>query len=140
MDYNKLHKELTFRTSRSSGSGGQHVNKVATKVELLFDVLNSRVLNEEEKDKILKNLSNRINKGGLLTVTSEKSRSQLLNKNATIKKFEKLVHQAITHEEIQRDAGAFRANKKKRLHSKKHLSNKKAMRKKVSPDSRNDLF
>ena len=62
-------KELKFRTSRSSGSGGQHVNKVSTKVELLFDVLASNLLEETEKEIVLEKLSNIITKEGVLQLS-----------------------------------------------------------------------
>ncbi len=126
--------------SRSSGSGGQHVNKVSTKVELLFDVLKSQELDEEQKEKILDQLDNRINKEGILIISSEASRSQLQNKNKAIKKFEQLVTKALQYKVVERDAGAFVAQKKKRLKAKKKHAQKKAMRKKVIPDKENNLF
>ncbi|MEL7124073.1 MAG: alternative ribosome rescue aminoacyl-tRNA hydrolase ArfB [Bacteroidota bacterium] len=132
MNTQTLHKELKFRTSRSSGAGGQHVNKVSTKVELLFDIKASLSLTEEEKEKIKKELSSRINKQGILTISSENSRSQLLNKNNAIKKFNKLIAAALSKEEVERDAGAFVADKRKRLNYKKKHAEKKSMRKKVS--------
>lgn len=126
--------------SRSSGSGGQHVNKVSTRVEVLFDVLGSSELTDEQKEKILKLLNNRINKEGVLIIASEASRSQLLNKNKAVKKFDQLVHKALRHKEVKRKAGSFVANKKKRLKAKKKHAEKKAMRKKVVPGKENNLF
>lgn len=139
MDYNKLHKELNFRTSRASGSGGQHVNKVSTKVELVFDVEGSNILEDSDKASINKRLRNRINKSGQLIVSSEKSRSQLLNKSNAIKKFDKLIHEAVNYEEIKRTASSFKANKKKRLKQKKKHAEKKSMRKKIDINSAKDL-
>jgi ribosome-associated protein len=140
MDIKNLHQELKFRMSRSSGSGGQHVNKVSTRVELLFDVPNSEELNEQQKAKILKLLDNRINKEGILIVASEASRSQFRNKSIAIKKFEEMVGKALRHREVKRKAGAFKANKKKRLKAKRRHAEKKAMRKKVVPGKENNLF
>ncbi len=140
MNIKDLHKELKFRMSRSSGSGGQHVNKVSTRVELLFDVPNSEELNEDQKEKILRLLDNRINKEGILMVASEASRSQFRNKSMAIQKFEELVGKALRHREVQRKAGAFKSNKKKRLKAKRKHAEKKAMRKKVVPGKENNLF
>jgi ribosome-associated protein len=69
--------ELEFKAVRSSGSGGQHVNKVATKVELSFDIENSQFLSEVQKDLLKKQYKNRISKEGLLILSSDERRSQL---------------------------------------------------------------
>src|ERR1051326_4410505 len=84
-------KEIYYRASRSSGSGGQNVNKVSTKVELNFDVANSKILTEEQKQIILLKLSRHINQQGILRVTAETSRSQLENKKIALQKFKKLL-------------------------------------------------
>lgn len=127
-----LHKELKFRTSRSSGSGGQHVNKVSTRVELLFDVMNSEVLNEDEKALLMDRLSNRITKEGILLIASDASRSQLQNKNATIRKFDAWVTKALEPAKERPEANAFKADKRKRLQEKKRTAEKKASRQKVT--------
>ncbi|MEM9887434.1 MAG: peptide chain release factor-like protein, partial [Bacteroidota bacterium] len=77
MDITKLTSEISFRTARSSGSGGQHVNKVETKVELLFDIATSDALSEKEKYWLHKNLTQRINKEGILKISVQEKRSQL---------------------------------------------------------------
>lgn len=126
-----LHKELKFRTSRSSGSGGQHVNKVSTRVELLFDVLNSEALDDGEKALLMDRLSNRITKEGVLLIASDASRSQLQNKNTVIKKFDTWVTKALQPVKERPQASAFTADKRKRLQEKKHIAEKKASRQKI---------
>ena len=76
MDAEGLISELTFKAIRSSGSGGQHVNKVATKIVLYFDLVNSNYLDEEQKLRLHSILINRINKDGILILSSGQSRSQ----------------------------------------------------------------
>src|SRR5690606_29707168 len=88
MKFNKelLQKEFSFKTSRSGGKGGQNVNKVETKVELLWEVNATAVFSEENIAKIKSKLSNRINNDGVFSVTAEEDRSQLRNKEIAIKK------------------------------------------------------
>ena len=93
-----LHKELSFSTARSGGSGGQHVNKVETKVVLYFDVDGSAVLSSEEKSRIKSRLVNYINKEGVLILSHDRKRSQLGNKTAVIKKFDSLIQKALKKE------------------------------------------
>ena len=100
----ELNREVKFRMSRSSGSGGQHVNKVATKVELIFDVDASSVLNEQQKTTILKKLRSRINKAGKLLITAQSSRSQVLNRKAALRKFEQLIRMALTASQTKKRA------------------------------------
>ena len=87
MNKEHLYKELEFKAVRSSGSGGQHVNKVSSKVELYFNINNSISLKDEEKNLLLKNLSNRITKDGVLVLSNSESRSQHTNKEKVIKHF-----------------------------------------------------
>lgn len=134
-----LHRELKFRTARSSGSGGQNVNKVSTKVELLFDVVHSQLLTEEQKELILERLSNRITQEGVLQIASEASRSQLQNKNTAIKKFNQLIFKALQPVKERAEVKAYTADKRKRLQAKKQTSEKKAARRKVISRQDDDL-
>ncbi len=123
-------KEIFFKTSRSGGSGGQNVNKVSSKAELNFDVANSRILTEEQKQKIFSRLSNRINKEGILKVTAETSRSQLENKHIAFEKFNKLISDCLKEKKKRIATRASKRSGEKRILSKKIRSERKSMRKK----------
>jgi len=121
--------EITFKATRSSGPGGQNVNKVNTKIELRFDVEKSRLLSAEEKDIIKEKLANRINQEGILNVTAQRSRSQLKNKELAIEKFILLISDALTPEKRRTPTKPPAGLKKKRLADKQKLSEKKKLRK-----------
>src|SRR5688572_20418884 len=96
----RLQSELNFGVSRSSGPGGQNVNKVNSKVTLKFDVVQSKVLTAEEKEVILKKLGAKLTTEGVLILTSQDSRSQFDNKQAVILKFDKLITKAFEKKKI----------------------------------------
>lgn len=124
-----LKTELKFRTSRSSGPGGQSVNKVSTKVELLFDVWNSNILSEEKKEIITSKLKNRINTDGILYISSDETRSQLKNKELVIERFMNLLEDALKPIKKRKPTKPSKASKEKRLKTKKIKSDKKDLRK-----------
>ena len=119
---NELVKECTFNTSRSGGKGGQNVNKVETKVELLFDVMQSFHLNDEQKKIISQKLKTRINSEGILKITCHTSRTQLQNKKKAIEKFEALIAKALLPVKKRIAVKVSKAEKEKRLAEKKLLS------------------
>ncbi len=121
--------EFSFRTSRSGGKGGQNVNKVETKIELIFDVLNSNLLNDEEREKIIIKLKNRIDKNGILRIISQSERTQYLNKTKAVSKFYELIEKALENEKIRKKVKLSKSEKEKRLIEKKKLSVKKDTRK-----------
>ncbi len=124
-----LLNELTFKAVRSSGSGGQNVNKVSTKVELRFDIENSEFLTEEDKKRIAKKLKNRISNEGILIITSDTERTQLRNKNNAIEIFFELLEEALKKPKKRKKTKPTQASKEKRLKEKKIQSEKKQFRK-----------
>jgi ribosome-associated protein len=130
MDLNKadLQKEVVYKTSRSGGKGGQNVNKVSTKVELLFDIERSGLFNDEDKILIISKLQNRLNKDGYLQVISEEERSQYLNKERAMDKLMNILTQALHRQKPRRVTKVSKSVKAKRLDQKRIQSVKKQMR------------
>lgn len=128
IDEIKLKSELKFRTSRSSGPGGQSVNKVSTQVELLFDVDISGVLSEDQKITISEKLKNRITNNGVLTLKCDETRSQLKNKDIVLNRFLKLIEDALKPVKERKPTRRSKASVEKRLRSKKIQSDKKKYR------------
>src|SRR6202012_2703444 len=81
-----LQKEITYKTSRSGGKGGQNVNKVSSKVELLFSISNSLLFSDEEKALLNDKLQSRFNKDGLVQIICDEERSQYLNKEKAVER------------------------------------------------------
>ena len=126
--YEELLSEATLKATRSGGKGGQNVNKVATRVELYFDVMNSGVLDEEQKNIILRKLDGRISDAGILRITSSEDRSQLGNKENVKTKFLELVRKALAPVKARKKTKPSKESKAERLKDKKLLSEKKKMR------------
>ncbi len=134
MEKEQLISELSFKAVRSSGSGGQHVNKVATKVELYFDLENSSVLAEEKKEKLKEFLRKKLNKDGVLILQCSQTRSQLKNKELVIKKFFELIEKGLKEQKKRIPTKTPKSVIKKRLANKQLIAKKKANRKKPDID------
>jgi len=125
-----LIKELKFKAVRSSGAGGQHVNKVSSKIELFFDLQNSVALSLEEKNVLLKNLSSKFTKEGVLLLNCDESRSQHKNKEIVIKRFLLLISNGLKAPKKRKFSKPTKSSILKRLDKKKKLANKKIFRRK----------
>jgi len=129
-----LQKEITYKTSRSGGKGGQNVNKVSSKVELLFSVDNSALFSDEEKALINEKIQSRLNKDGLVQIICDEERSQYLNKEKAIERLVVLLTKALHKPKIRKATKVSKASKAARLDSKKINSAKKENRKKKFED------
>ena len=127
--YGSLDSELEFSYSRSSGPGGQSVNKVNSRAELRFDVDKSQVLTVEQKRIVLKKLKSRINNDGVLRLSGQEDRSQLRNKEKVIERFYILINKALKPHKKRVKTKPSKASVEKRLKSKKEVSEKKQRRK-----------
>jgi len=130
MNINKeiLQKEVSYKTSRSGGKGGQNVNKVSTKVELLFSVNDSTLFTEEEKRLLNEKLQTRFNKDGLIQVVCDQERSQYMNKQKAIERLIVLLTQALHKPKIRKKKVVSKAAKAARVENKRQLSAKKENR------------
>ncbi len=122
--------ELEFNYSKSSGPGGQHVNKVNTKVGLRFDVVNSNLLSADQKSFLIEKLANKLTKDGVLVLAAQVARSQLANKELVVQKLDKLLSSAFIIKKKRKPTKPTKASKERRLDSKKHHAQKKANRQK----------
>ena len=128
MDNESLKKELTYRTSRSGGAGGQHVNKVESKVTLVWNINESEILTEEEKIRVRQKLANRLNKDGLLQMEASTERSQTRKKEIVTTRFFDLVYQALKKKKKRVATKIPKSQVLDRLDRKKKQSQKKQYR------------
>ena len=127
--------ELTFTASRSSGPGGQHVNKVSSRVMLRFNIVASPSLSDAQKRRLLTRLATRTSKDGVLRVGAQKHRSQAANRRAVIERFVTLLQEALASTPPRLATAVSAAAKKRRLEAKKHRSRLKQRRiHKVTPE------
>lgn len=124
-----LQKEVTYKTSRSGGKGGQNVNKVSSKVELLFDITQSNLFDEQQKALLLTKLQSRLNRDGHLQVMSEEERSQYLNKERALEKLQLILTHALHQRKARKATKPSKAMIEARLANKKLQSAKKTSRK-----------
>jgi ribosome-associated protein len=120
--------ELAFTTSRSSGPGGQNVNKVSTRVTLLFDLEGSTSLSDQQRELLRSRLPGRISKDGVLRVVSQRHRTQLANRDAAVERFVELVRTALTEERERVPVTPSGRAREKRLEAKRLRSRLKRER------------
>jgi ribosome-associated protein len=129
-----LQKEVTYKTSRSGGKGGQNVNKVSSKVELIFDINQSAVFTDDEKALLLSKLQSRLNRDGYLHVMCEEERSQYLNKEKVLEKLLHILTRALHQPKARKATKPSKAMIAARLANKKINAAKKENRKKNFED------
>jgi ribosome-associated protein len=120
--------ELVFKASRSSGPGGQNVNKLNTRVTVLFNVAGSPSLSEEQKQQVRGKLASRMDKDGVLHVAAQKHRSQEANRRAAVERLQQLVLEALQPVPVRRKTRVPVAARERRLHEKKQRSDRKQQR------------
>ncbi|MGS4345628.1 alternative ribosome rescue aminoacyl-tRNA hydrolase ArfB [Myroides odoratus] len=131
MNKQELIRELNFKAVRSGGAGGQHVNKVSSKVVLFWPLADSTVFTEEEKSRLARKLSNYISKEGLLILSAEDTRSQVKNKELVIQKLVALLKTALVQQKIRKETKVPKGVIRKNKENKKKISLKKELRKRI---------
>lgn len=127
--------ELRFGFARSGGPGGQHVNKVSTRVEVRFDVLRSRALTDEQKQSLSVRLKGRLGSHGLLRVSSQESRSQWQNRERAIEKLIGHLQEALAEEKHRTKTGPTEASRVQKSETKKLHSRTKKLRRRIRPEN-----
>ncbi|HOG46000.1 MAG TPA: alternative ribosome rescue aminoacyl-tRNA hydrolase ArfB [Anaerolineae bacterium] len=123
--------ELRFRFSRSGGPGGQHVNRSATQVELLFDVAHSPSLSEEQRARVMADLATRIDREGVLHLFSSGTRSQLQNREEVVQRFQTLLRRALHVARPRHPTRPTAAARERRLSGKRRRGEAKERRRPV---------
>lgn len=123
--------ELRFRFSRSSGPGGQHVQKSSTRVELLFDVASSPNLTDAQRARVMERLSGYVDSAGVLHVVAQSERSQWRNREEAVERFQELMRKALRTRKRRRPTRPTAASKEKRLQGKRQRAETKRRRGKV---------
>ncbi|WP_442794686.1 alternative ribosome rescue aminoacyl-tRNA hydrolase ArfB [Pelobium manganitolerans] len=129
-DEAQLQKEFSFRTARSGGKGGQNVNKVETKVELLWYLAGTAVFTEVQMKQLQSRLKHRINSEGVFSVTASEARSQLQNREIAVSKALALIKQALLKQKVRKATKPNKLAVQKRLETKKKQALKKISRNK----------
>jgi ribosome-associated protein len=129
MGKDKLITELQFKAVRSSGAGGQNVNKVSSKVVLSFDLKNSKILSDEEKMLLEMSLAYRLTNDQILILNCDEDRSQLKNKEIVTKRFLAIIEQGLHIPKIRKSTKISKSVIRKRIKDKKNLSEIKKNRK-----------
>lgn len=132
MKWPLIEKELEIRTARSGGAGGQHVNKVESQVEIVWDPQESEGLSNLEKRRLLHHLNKRLDARGRVSLVRNNSRSQHRNRRIASRDLKRMIKANLRPIPKPRKAGAFVANRKKRRDWKRKHSEKKASRKSVN--------
>lgn len=132
MNTEMLLKELKFKAVRSSGAGGQHVNKVSSKIELTFDLQNSESFSEEEKELLIQKLKSKLTKENILMLQCDESRSQHKNKEIAIDRFLKIITNGLKIQKPRKATKPSKSSIQKRLDKKKKQAFKKALRNKTN--------
>ncbi|WP_125722226.1 alternative ribosome rescue aminoacyl-tRNA hydrolase ArfB [Flavobacterium ustbae] len=134
MEIEKIISELNFKAVRSSGSGGQNVNKVSSKVVLNFDLNASQALSDEEKLLLQENISARLTSENILILNCDEDRSQLKNKEIVTKRFLEIIKKGLYVPKVRKATKIPKAVIKKRIKDKKNVSDLKQSRRKPNID------
>jgi len=134
MDIGRIITELSFKAVRSSGAGGQNVNKVSSKVVLTFDLNASESLSDEEKLLLKTNLASRLTSEDILILNCDEDRSQLKNKEIVVKRFLELIKKGLFVPKIRKATKIPKSVIKKRIKDKKNISEIKQSRRKPNLD------